>query len=82
MQNGTTALENNLTVSKRLKKTTLAAKLSAKKQASMHRNENDDFQVEKKRIRPLETTQQVNKVFIVSEMIPLVIAEQSHQVSI
>lgn len=48
----------------------------------MHRNENDDFQVEKKRIRPLETTQQVNKVFIVSEMIPLVIAEQSHQVSI
>ncbi|ELK01741.1 Fanconi anemia group J protein [Pteropus alecto] len=42
-------------------KTTLAAKLSAKKQASMYRNENDDFQVEKKRIRPLETTQQIRK---------------------
>ncbi|PNJ65688.1 BRIP1 isoform 1 [Pongo abelii] len=42
-------------------KTTLAAKLSAKKQASVYRNENDDFQVEKKRIRPLETTQQIRK---------------------
>ncbi|XP_033702754.1 Fanconi anemia group J protein isoform X6 [Tursiops truncatus] len=42
-------------------KTTLAAKLSAKKQASMYRDENDDFQVEKKRIRPLETTQQIRK---------------------
>ncbi|XP_057571236.1 Fanconi anemia group J protein isoform X1 [Hippopotamus amphibius kiboko] len=41
-------------------KTTLAAKLSAKKQASMYRDEND-FQVEKKRIRPLETTQQIRK---------------------
>ncbi|XP_037598373.1 Fanconi anemia group J protein [Cebus imitator] len=39
-------------------KTTLAAKLSAKKQASVYRDENDDFQVEKKRIRPLETAQQ------------------------
>ncbi|XP_023372406.1 Fanconi anemia group J protein [Otolemur garnettii] len=39
-------------------KTTLAAKLSAKKQASMYRDENDDFQIEKKRIRRLETTQQ------------------------
>uniref|UniRef100_A0A8C6W417 DNA 5'-3' helicase n=1 Tax=Nannospalax galili TaxID=1026970 RepID=A0A8C6W417_NANGA len=42
-------------------KNTLAAKLSAKKQASTHRNEDDDFQVEKKRIRPLETTQQMRK---------------------
>ncbi|XP_034496339.1 Fanconi anemia group J protein isoform X2 [Ailuropoda melanoleuca] len=42
-------------------KTTLAAKLSAKKQASIKRDENDDFQVEKKRIRPLETTQQIRK---------------------
>ncbi|XP_059763186.1 Fanconi anemia group J protein isoform X2 [Balaenoptera ricei] len=42
-------------------KTTLAAKLSAKKQASRYRDENDDFQVEKKRIRPLETTQQIRK---------------------
>ncbi|GAB1296612.1 Fanconi anemia group J protein homolog [Apodemus speciosus] len=42
-------------------KNTLAAKLSAKKQASLHRDEDDDFQVEKKRIRPLETTQQIRK---------------------
>nr|XP_021501525.1 Fanconi anemia group J protein [Meriones unguiculatus] len=42
-------------------KTTLAAKLSAKKQASTHRDEDDDFQVEKKRIRPLETAQQMRK---------------------
>ncbi|XP_004685076.1 PREDICTED: Fanconi anemia group J protein [Condylura cristata] len=42
-------------------KATLAAKLSAKKQASTYRGENDDFQVEKKRIRPLETTQQIRK---------------------
>lgn len=42
-------------------KTTLAAKLSAKKQASVYKDESDDFQVEKKRIRPLETTQQIRK---------------------
>ncbi|MBZ3869889.1 Fanconi anemia group J protein [Sciurus carolinensis] len=42
-------------------KTTLAAKLSARKQASTCRDENDDFQVEKKRIRPVETTQQIRK---------------------
>ncbi|XP_049716954.1 Fanconi anemia group J protein [Elephas maximus indicus] len=42
-------------------KNTLAAKLSAKKQASVCRNENDDFQVDKKRIRLLETTQQIRK---------------------
>nr|XP_023508707.1 Fanconi anemia group J protein [Equus caballus] len=42
-------------------KTTLASKLSAKKQASVCRDENDDFQVEKKRIRPLETAQQIRK---------------------
>ncbi|KAM7067532.1 Fanconi anemia group J protein isoform 1-T1 [Molossus nigricans] len=42
-------------------KTTLAAKLSAKKQASLYRDENDDFQVEKKRIRSLETTQEIRK---------------------
>ncbi|XP_062969252.1 Fanconi anemia group J protein [Cynocephalus volans] len=42
-------------------KTTLAAKLSAKKQASIYRDENDDFQVEKKRIRSLENTQQIRK---------------------
>ncbi|ERE67300.1 putative Fanconi anemia group J protein like protein [Cricetulus griseus] len=42
-------------------KNTLAAKLSAKKQASKHRDEDDDFQMEKKRIRPLETAQQMRK---------------------
>ncbi|XP_027623577.1 Fanconi anemia group J protein [Tupaia chinensis] len=42
-------------------KNTLAAKLSAKKQAFIYSDENDDFQVEKKRIRPLETTQQIRK---------------------
>ncbi|XP_066219255.1 Fanconi anemia group J protein [Saccopteryx leptura] len=42
-------------------KTTLAAKLSAKKQASVYRDQSDDFQVEKKRIRSLETTQQIRK---------------------
>ncbi|KAM5273445.1 LOW QUALITY PROTEIN: Fanconi anemia group J protein [Ctenodactylus gundi] len=42
-------------------KTTLAAKLSAKKQASVYRDDSDDFQVEKKRIRPIETAQQIRK---------------------
>lgn len=49
-------------------KNTLAAKLSAKKQASIHRDEDDDFQVEKKRIRPLETTQQVSSSLAVKIM--------------
>ncbi|CAK6438056.1 unnamed protein product [Pipistrellus nathusii] len=42
-------------------KTTLAAKLSAKKQAFIYKDEDDDFQVEKKRFRSLETTQQIRK---------------------
>ncbi|KAM6110729.1 Fanconi anemia group J protein [Pterocles gutturalis] len=37
---------------------TLASKLSAKKKLSLRDNENDDFQVDRKRIRPLETEQQ------------------------
>uniref|UniRef100_A0A8C5NS18 DNA 5'-3' helicase n=1 Tax=Junco hyemalis TaxID=40217 RepID=A0A8C5NS18_JUNHY len=40
---------------------TLASKLSAKKKLSLHASENDDFQVDRKRIRPLETEQQVRK---------------------
>uniref|UniRef100_A0A672U6L5 DNA 5'-3' helicase n=1 Tax=Strigops habroptila TaxID=2489341 RepID=A0A672U6L5_STRHB len=40
---------------------TLASKLSAKKRLSLRDNENDDFQVDRKRIRPLETEQQVRK---------------------
>lgn len=42
---------------------TLASKLSAKKRASLCENESDDFQVDRKRIRPLETEQQVSKVY-------------------
>uniref|UniRef100_A0A8C5UBL9 DNA 5'-3' helicase n=1 Tax=Malurus cyaneus samueli TaxID=2593467 RepID=A0A8C5UBL9_9PASS len=40
---------------------TLASKLSAKKKLSLRDSENDDFQVDRKRIRPLETEQQVRK---------------------
>uniref|UniRef100_A0A7M4EXB3 DNA 5'-3' helicase n=1 Tax=Crocodylus porosus TaxID=8502 RepID=A0A7M4EXB3_CROPO len=40
---------------------TLSSKLSAKKRATLHVDENDDFQVDRKRIRSLETEQQVNK---------------------
>uniref|UniRef100_A0A8B9RQT2 DNA 5'-3' helicase n=1 Tax=Accipiter nisus TaxID=211598 RepID=A0A8B9RQT2_9AVES len=40
---------------------TLASKLSAKKRLSVCANENDDFQVDRKRIRPLETEQQVKE---------------------
>ncbi|XP_039938680.2 Fanconi anemia group J protein isoform X1 [Hirundo rustica] len=39
-------------------KETLASKLSAKKKLSLCDSENDDFQVDRKRIRPLETEQQ------------------------
>lgn len=41
---------------------TLASKLSAKKRAAVCGNESDDFQVDRKRIRPLETEQQVSRV--------------------
>ncbi|XP_064324406.1 Fanconi anemia group J protein [Phalacrocorax carbo] len=40
---------------------TLASKLSAKKRLSLCDKENDDFQVDRKRIRLLETEQQVRK---------------------
>ncbi|XP_075760829.1 Fanconi anemia group J protein [Pelodiscus sinensis] len=42
-------------------KVTLSSKLSAKKWASLHKDENDDFQVDRKRIRLLETEQQIRK---------------------
>ncbi|XP_006833695.1 PREDICTED: Fanconi anemia group J protein [Chrysochloris asiatica] len=61
---GTPPSERNiasLTCQDSPEKNTLAAKLSAKKQASVYRDENDDFQVDKKRIRLLETTQQIRK---------------------
>uniref|UniRef100_A0A7M4EWG9 DNA 5'-3' helicase n=1 Tax=Crocodylus porosus TaxID=8502 RepID=A0A7M4EWG9_CROPO len=42
-------------------KATLSSKLSAKKRATLHVDENDDFQVDRKRIRSLETEQQMRK---------------------
>ncbi|KYO32220.1 Fanconi anemia group J protein isoform B [Alligator mississippiensis] len=42
-------------------KATLSSKLSAKKRATLHVEENDDFQVDRKRIRSLETEQQMRK---------------------
>lgn len=45
-------------------KATLSSKLSAKKRATLHVEENDDFQVDRKRIRSLETEQQVSKVLL------------------
>ncbi|XP_063002857.1 Fanconi anemia group J protein [Elgaria multicarinata webbii] len=44
-----------------ISKHTLASKLSAKKQASLHEGEDDDFKVDRKRIRSLETDEQVRK---------------------
>ncbi|XP_044286098.1 Fanconi anemia group J protein isoform X2 [Varanus komodoensis] len=46
---------------KDIPKSTLASKLSAKKQASSHEEEADDFKVDRKRIRSLETEEQVRK---------------------
>ncbi|KFU86246.1 Fanconi anemia group J protein, partial [Chaetura pelagica] len=59
---------------------TLASKLSAKKRLSACDSENDDFQVDKKRIRPLETEQQVRKRHGFSKGVQLVDAlEVYHQ---
>lgn len=44
-------------------KETLASKLSAKKKLSLCDSENNDFQVDRKRIRPLETEQQVSSLW-------------------
>nr|XP_028563968.1 Fanconi anemia group J protein isoform X5 [Podarcis muralis] len=44
-----------------ISRTTLASKLSAKKQASLHEDGDDDFIVDRKRIRSLETDQQARK---------------------
>uniref|UniRef100_A0A8B9MA36 DNA 5'-3' helicase n=1 Tax=Accipiter nisus TaxID=211598 RepID=A0A8B9MA36_9AVES len=59
---------------------TLASKLSAKKRLSVCANENDDFQVDRKRIRPLETEQQVRKRHCFAKGVQLVDAlEVYHQ---
>ncbi|KGL91372.1 Fanconi anemia group J protein [Charadrius vociferus] len=59
---------------------TLASKLSAKKRLSLCDKENDDFQVDRKRIRPLETEQQVRKRHCFAKGVQLVDAlEVYHQ---
>ncbi|KFQ06103.1 Fanconi anemia group J protein, partial [Leptosomus discolor] len=59
---------------------TLASKLSAKKRSSLCDNENGDFQVDRKRIRPLETEQQVRKRHCFAKGVQLVDAlEVYHQ---
>ncbi|XP_041338826.1 Fanconi anemia group J protein [Pyrgilauda ruficollis] len=59
---------------------TLASKLSAKKKLSLRDRENDDFQVDRKRIRPLETEQQVRKRHCFAKGVQLVDAlEVYHQ---
>ncbi|XP_074079656.1 Fanconi anemia group J protein [Macrotis lagotis] len=59
----TSSMENETSICQEdsTPKITLAAKLSAKKQASLLSDEKDDFQVDKKRIRPLETKERVRK---------------------
>nr|XP_009944114.1 PREDICTED: LOW QUALITY PROTEIN: Fanconi anemia group J protein [Opisthocomus hoazin] len=58
----------------------LASKLSAKKRLSLCDSENDDFQVDRKRIRPLETEQQVRKRHCFAKGVQLVDAlEVYHQ---
>ncbi|XP_038014147.1 Fanconi anemia group J protein isoform X2 [Motacilla alba alba] len=59
---------------------TLASKLSAKKKLSLCDSEKDDFQVDRKRIRPLETEQQVRKRHCFAKGVQLVDAlEVYHQ---
>ncbi|XP_077044845.1 Fanconi anemia group J protein isoform X2 [Agelaius phoeniceus] len=55
---------------------TLASKLSAKKKLSLCASENEDFQVDRKRIRPLETEQQVRKRHCFAKGVQLVDALQ------
>ncbi|XP_027761029.1 Fanconi anemia group J protein [Empidonax traillii] len=59
---------------------TLASKLAAKKKLSLRDSESDDFQVDRKRIRPLETEQQVRKRHCLARGVQLVDAlEVYHQ---
>ncbi|XP_037227472.1 Fanconi anemia group J protein isoform X4 [Falco rusticolus] len=57
---------------------TLASKLSVKKKLSQCDNENDDFQADRKRIRPLETEQQVRKRHCFAKGVQLVDALNVH----
>ncbi|XP_064892347.1 Fanconi anemia group J protein isoform X4 [Columba livia] len=58
---------------------TLASKLSAKKRLSVCNSENDDFQVDRKRIRPLETEQQVRKRHCFAKGVQMVDALEVYQ---
>ncbi|XP_025927172.1 Fanconi anemia group J protein isoform X1 [Apteryx rowi] len=72
--------ETPLTNTEHKENETLASKLSAKKRASLCGNENDDFQVDRKRIRSLETEQQVRKRHCFAKGVQLVDAlEVYHQ---
>ncbi|XP_062448427.1 Fanconi anemia group J protein [Rhea pennata] len=72
--------ETSLTNTEHQENETLASKLSAKKRASLCSDENDDFQVDRKRIRSLETEQQVRKRHCLTKGVQLVDAlEVYHQ---
>ncbi|KFV80161.1 Fanconi anemia group J protein [Struthio camelus australis] len=72
--------ETPLTNTEHKENETLASKLSAKKRASLCGNENDDFQVDRKRIRSLETEQQMRKRHCFAKGVQLVDAlEVYHQ---
>ncbi|XP_074870114.1 Fanconi anemia group J protein [Carettochelys insculpta] len=60
-------------------KVTLSSKLSAKKWASLHEDENNDFQVDRKRIRLLETEQQIRKRHCFAKGVKLVDALEVYQ---
>uniref|UniRef100_A0A8C8RM22 DNA 5'-3' helicase n=1 Tax=Pelusios castaneus TaxID=367368 RepID=A0A8C8RM22_9SAUR len=60
-------------------KITLSSKLSAKKRASLHEDENDDFQVDRKRIHSLKTEQQVRKRHCFAKGVQLVDALEVYQ---
>ncbi|KFQ22059.1 Fanconi anemia group J protein, partial [Merops nubicus] len=68
------------TSTERKENETLASKLSAKKKSSLCDKDSDDFQVDRKRIRPLETEQQVRKRHCFAKGVQLVDAlEVYHQ---
>ncbi|XP_054250330.1 Fanconi anemia group J protein [Indicator indicator] len=67
-----------LTTTECKEKETLASKLSAKKRSSLCDQENDDFQVDRKRIRPLETEQQIRKRHCLAKGVQLVDALEVH----
>ncbi|XP_061461036.1 Fanconi anemia group J protein [Rhineura floridana] len=80
--NGTVTPTKSGTVSRNkeeISKITLSSKLSAKKRASFREDEDDDFKVDRKRVRSLETEQQVRKRHRLSQGIQLVDALEVYQ---